>query len=112
MSRPKLKVKKGDRVVVIAGRDKGKRGEVLSVIPDENRALVQGVNVVVRHQKQSQQQEGGKISKEAPIHISNIAMPPRLPGLPPRSSKWGSAPLSRSCRLPAAATASDAAPPR
>ena len=60
MSRPKLKVKKGDRVVVIAGRDKGKRGEVLSVIPDENRALVQGVNVVVRHQKQSPQQEGGK----------------------------------------------------
>ncbi len=74
MSRPKLKVKKGDRVVVIAGRDKGKRGEVLSVIPDENRALVQGINVVVRHQKQSQQQEGGKISKEAPIHISNIAV--------------------------------------
>lgn len=74
MSRPKLKVKKGDRVVVIAGRDKGKRGEVLSVIPDENRALVQGVNVVVRHQKQSPQQEGGKISKEAPIHISNIAV--------------------------------------
>jgi large subunit ribosomal protein L24 len=59
---------------VIAGRDKGKRGEVLSVIPDENRALVQGVNVVVRHQKQSQQQEGGKISKEAPIHVSNIAV--------------------------------------
>jgi large subunit ribosomal protein L24 len=74
MSRPKLKVKKGDRVVVIAGRDKGKRGEVLSVIPDENRALVQGINVVVRHQKQSPQQEGGKISKEAPIHISNIAV--------------------------------------
>ena len=74
MSRPKLKVKKGDRVVVIAGRDKGKRGEVLQVIPDENRALVQGVNIVVRHQKQSQQQEGGKISKEAPIHISNIAV--------------------------------------
>ncbi len=74
MSRPKLKVKKGDRVVVIAGRDKTKRGEVLQVFPDENRALVQGVNVVVRHQKQSQQQEGGKISKEAPIHISNIAV--------------------------------------
>ena len=53
MSRPKLKVKKGDHVVVIAGRDKGKRGEVLQVIPDENRALVQGVNVVRRHQKQS-----------------------------------------------------------
>jgi large subunit ribosomal protein L24 len=74
MSRAKLKVKKGDRVIVIAGRDKGKRGEVLQVIPDENRALVQGVNVVVRHQKQSPQQEGGKLSKEAPIHISNIAV--------------------------------------
>jgi large subunit ribosomal protein L24 len=74
MARLKLKVKKGDHVVVIAGRDKGKHGEVLQVIPDENRALVQGVNVVVRHQKQSPQQEGGKISKEAPIHISNIAL--------------------------------------
>ena len=74
MSRAKLKVKKGDRVVVIAGRDKGKRGEVLQVIPAENRAFVQGVNIVVRHQKQSPQQEGGKLSKEAPIHISNIAL--------------------------------------
>ncbi len=84
MSRPKLKVKKGDRVVVIAGRDKGKRGEVLSVIPDENRALVQGVNVVVRQQKQSQQQEGGKISKEAPIHVSNIAVEDPASGEPSR----------------------------
>ncbi len=84
MSRPKLKVKKGDRVVVIAGRDKGKRGEVLQVNPDENRALVQGVNVVVRHQKQSQQQEGGKISKEAPIHISNIAVEDPSSGEPTR----------------------------
>lgn len=84
MSRPKLKVKKGDHVVVIAGRDKGKRGEVLQVIPDDNRALVQGVNVVVRHQKQSQQQEGGKISKEAPIHISNIAVEDPASGEPSR----------------------------
>lgn len=74
MSRPKLKVKKGDRVVVLTGRDKGKRGEVLQVIPAENRALVQGVNIVRRHQKQSPQQDGGIISKEAPIHISNIAL--------------------------------------
>jgi large subunit ribosomal protein L24 len=74
MAAPKLKVRKGDRVVVIAGRDKGKRGEVLQVIPDENRALVQGVNVVRRHQKQSPQQDGGIISKELPIHISNIAV--------------------------------------
>ena len=84
MSRPKLKVKKGDHVVVIAGRDKGKRGEVLQVIPDENRALVQGVNVVVRHQKQSPQQEGGKISKEVPIHISNIAVEDPASGEPSR----------------------------
>jgi large subunit ribosomal protein L24 len=84
MSRPKLKVKKGDRVVVIAGRDKAKRGEVLQVFPDENRALVQGVNVVVRHQKQSPQHEGGKISKEAPIHISNIAVEDPASGEPTR----------------------------
>ena len=84
MSRPKLKVKKGDRVVVIAGRDKGKRGEILAVIPDENRALVQGVNVVRRHQKQSPQQEGGIVSKEAPIHISNIAVEDPSDGSPSR----------------------------
>src|SRR5271165_1846544 len=74
MTAPKLKVKKGDRVVVIAGRDKGKRGEVLQVLPQEARALVQGVNVVRRHQKQSPQQDGGIISKELPIHISNIVV--------------------------------------
>jgi large subunit ribosomal protein L24 len=84
MSRPKLKVKKGDHVVVVAGRDKGKRGEVLQVIPDENRALVQGVNIVVRHQKQTAQQEGGKLSKEAPIHISNIALEDPSSGEPTR----------------------------
>ena len=71
MTQPKLKIKKGDRVVVLAGRDKGKRGEVLQVIPSENRALVQGINIVRRHQKQSTQQEGGIVAKEAPIHISN-----------------------------------------
>jgi large subunit ribosomal protein L24 len=84
MSRLKLKVKKGDHVVVIAGRDKGKRGEVLQVNPAENRALVQGVNIVVRHQKQSPQQEGGKLSKEAPIHISNIALEDPSSGEPTR----------------------------
>jgi len=84
MSQPKLKVKKGDRVVVITGRDKGKRGEVLQVIPSENRAVVQGVNVVRRHQKQSAQQEGGIISKEAPIHISNIAVEDPADGSPSR----------------------------
>jgi large subunit ribosomal protein L24 len=68
------RIKKGDRVVVIAGRDKGRGGEVLQVLPKENRALVRGVNMVKRHQKQSASQEGGIISKEAPIHLSNIAM--------------------------------------
>jgi large subunit ribosomal protein L24 len=84
MTQPKLKIKKGDRVVVLAGRDKGKRGEVLQVVPSENRALVQGVNVVRRHQKQSAQQEGGIVSKEAPIHLSNIALEDPADGAPTR----------------------------
>ncbi len=84
MTQPKLKVKKGDRVVVLAGRDKGKRGEVLRVVPSENRAVVQGVNLVSRHQKQTAQQEGGIISKEAPIHISNIAVEDPADGSPSR----------------------------
>ena len=69
-----LKIKKGDRVVVISGRDKGKRGEVVRVMPTETRALVRGVNIVRRHQKQSATQEGGIISKEGPIHLSNLAL--------------------------------------
>ena len=66
-------IKKGDRVVVTTGRDKGKKGEVLKMFPKEDRALVQGVNVVKRHQRQTQAQQGGIVSKESPIHISNIA---------------------------------------
>ena len=69
----KLKVKKGDHVVVITGKDKGKRGEVLKVIPSENRAIVKGVSIVRRHQRQTAAQDGGIISKEAPIQLSNIA---------------------------------------
>ncbi len=84
MTQLKLKVKKGDRVVVIAGRDRGKRGEVLRVIPAENRAVVQGINMVQRHQKQSPQQDGGILSKEAPIHISNIAVEDPADGTPSR----------------------------
>ena len=84
MTQPKLKIKKGDRIVVLAGRDKGKRGEVLQVMPSENRALVQGVNVVHRHQKQSAQQEGGIVDKEAPIHLSNIAIEDPADGAPTR----------------------------
>ncbi|MDY0885832.1 50S ribosomal protein L24 [Dongia soli] len=69
----KLKVKKGDKVVVITGRDKGKTGEILKVLREENRVLVQGVNVVKRHQRQAMGVEGGIIEKEAPIHVSNVA---------------------------------------
>jgi large subunit ribosomal protein L24 len=68
-----VKIKKGDRVVVTTGRDKGKKGEVIKVFPKEDRALVSGVNIVKRHQRQSQTQAGGIISKEAPIELSNIA---------------------------------------
>jgi large subunit ribosomal protein L24 len=68
------KIKKGDKVVILAGRDKGKTGEVVSVLPVEQRATVRGVNMVKRHQRQTPQQEGGIISKEMPIHLSNIAI--------------------------------------
>ena len=68
------KIKKGDKVVVLAGRDKGRNGEVLRVIPTEERAIVRGVNMVKRHQRQSANQEGGIISKEATIHLSNLAI--------------------------------------
>jgi large subunit ribosomal protein L24 len=67
------KIRKGDKVVVLSGRDKGRSGEVFEVRPDEGTALVRGVNMVKRHQKQTQAQEGGIISKEAPIHLSNVA---------------------------------------
>jgi large subunit ribosomal protein L24 len=80
----KLKVKKGDKVVVLAGRDKGKSGEIVKVFPDQNRAIVQGVNIVRRHQKQSASQEGGIVSKEATIHISNLAIEDPKDGSPTR----------------------------
>ncbi|TDQ83789.1 LSU ribosomal protein L24P [Dongia mobilis] len=69
----KLKVKKGDKVVVITGRDKGKTGEIIEVQPALNRVKVRGVNMVKRHQKQTMQTQGGIIEKEAAIHVSNIA---------------------------------------
>jgi large subunit ribosomal protein L24 len=68
------RIRKGDKVVVLTGRDKGRTGEVFEVRPSEGRALVRGVNLVKRHQKQSATQEGGIISKESPIHLSNIAL--------------------------------------
>jgi large subunit ribosomal protein L24 len=67
------KIRKGDRVVVLTGRDKGRSGEVFEVRPDQGTALVRGINMVRLHQKQTQNQEGGIISKEAPIHLSNVA---------------------------------------
>ena len=78
------KIKKGDKVVVLAGRDKGKSGEVMSVMPKEDRAVVQGVNMVKRHQAQSQTKQGGIISKEATIHLSNIALADPKTGKPTR----------------------------
>jgi large subunit ribosomal protein L24 len=67
------KIRKGDKVIVLAGRDKGRSGEVIEVRPDQDRALVRGINLVKRHQKQSAQHEGGIISKESPVHVSKIA---------------------------------------
>ncbi|MDA0703335.1 MAG: 50S ribosomal protein L24 [Proteobacteria bacterium] len=70
----KLRVKKGDKVAVLTGRDKGKSGEVLRVMPTERRVLVAGVNMVKRHTRPSQTEAGGIIEKEASIHVSNIAV--------------------------------------
>ena len=69
----KFKIKKGDQVVVITGRDKGKKGEVLEVLRAESRVRVQGVNMVKRHRRATQNDAGGIVSKEAPLHISNVA---------------------------------------
>jgi large subunit ribosomal protein L24 len=67
------KIKKGDRVIVTTGRDKGKKGEVLKVFPKENRAIVSGVNTMKRHTKQTQRTQGGIINKDLPIQLSNLA---------------------------------------
>ena len=78
------KIKKGDKVVVLTGRDSGKSGEVLQVMPKESLAVVRGVNVVRKHQKQTMQQEGGIISKELPVHLSNLAIADPKDGKPTR----------------------------
>ncbi len=78
------RIRKGDRVVVLAGRDKGRNGEVLKVLPADNKAIVQGVNSVRRHQRQSQTQEGGIISKELPVEMSNLAHEDPKDGKPTR----------------------------
>ncbi|HEY4263908.1 MAG TPA: 50S ribosomal protein L24 [Micropepsaceae bacterium] len=78
------KVRKGDRVVVTSGRDKGKSGEVLRVYPSDERVLVAGVNMVKRHQRQTQRVQGGIVSKEAPLHLSKIAHVDPKTGAPTR----------------------------
>jgi large subunit ribosomal protein L24 len=80
----KLKIKKGDRVIVIAGRDKGRTGNVVKVLPKDNRAVVQGINQSRRHTRQTAAQEGGIISKDMPIQISNIAHVDPKDGKPTR----------------------------
>jgi large subunit ribosomal protein L24 len=78
------KIKKGDKVIVLSGRDKGRTGEVIEVRPSDDRALVRGVNMVKRHQRQTAQQEGGIVSKESPIHLSNLALADPKDGKPTR----------------------------
>jgi large subunit ribosomal protein L24 len=78
------KIRKGDKVIVLAGRDKGRTGEVIEVRPADGRALVRGVNMVKRHQRQTASQEGGIISKELPVHLSNIAIADPKDGKPTR----------------------------
>ena len=73
MSKVKIKLKKGDNVLVITGKDKGKSGSILSIIPKNNRAIVKGVNMVKKHQKPSKQSAGGIIEKELSIQLSNLA---------------------------------------
>ena len=78
------KIRKGDKVVVITGRDRGRSGEVIEMRPTENRALVRGIHMVKRHQKQSATQEGGIVSKEASVHLSNLAIADPKDGKPTR----------------------------
>ncbi|MCF6196049.1 MAG: 50S ribosomal protein L24 [Emcibacter sp.] len=74
MATVKFKIKKGDEVIVLTGKDKGKKGEIIRMIPSKSRAVVQGINLVKRHTRQTQTEEGGIKTKEASIHISNLAL--------------------------------------
>jgi len=78
------KIRKGDRVIVLSGRDKGKRGEVIRVFPRDERALVSGVNLIKRHQRQTMNQQAGIVTKEAPIHLSKLAHVDPKSGAPTR----------------------------
>ena len=93
------KIRKGDKVVVLAGKDKGRSGEVLQVMPKEDRAVVRGINVVKRHQRQTQTAEAGIISKEASIHLSNIAIVDK-DGKPTRVGFMGNHPVFSFPRTP------------
>ena len=68
------RIRKGDEVIVLTGRDKGKKGSVLKVLTDEDRVIVQGVHIAKRHQRQSQTEQGGIVEKEASIHVSNVSL--------------------------------------
>lgn len=68
------KLKKGDKVVVLAGKDKGKQGEITAVFPKDNTAIVDGINIAIRHQRQTQSSQGGRIPKAMPIDLSNLAL--------------------------------------
>ncbi|NOZ65586.1 MAG: 50S ribosomal protein L24 [Alphaproteobacteria bacterium] len=74
MATVKFKIKKGDEVIVLTGKDKGKKGEIIRMIPSKSRAVVQGINLVKRHTRQTQTEEGGIKTKEASIHVSNLAL--------------------------------------
>ena len=78
------KLKKGDHVIELSGRDKGKEGDITTVLPSAGRALVSGVNMVIRHTRQTQTAQGGRLSKEAPINLSNIALVDPRDGGPTR----------------------------
>ncbi len=80
----KIRLKKGDKVVVLAGKDKGKHGEIVRMIPRELRAVVAGVNMIKRHTRQTQTTAGGIIEREAPIHVSNLAIEDPRDGQPSR----------------------------
>jgi len=78
------KIKKGDKVIVLAGKDKGAEGEVIRVLPQADRVVVRGVQLIAKHQRQTPQQEGGIVTREAPIHVSNVALKDPSTGKPTR----------------------------
>lgn len=84
MATKKFKVKKGDKVVVLSGKDKGKTGVVLQIVTDSDKVVVQGINVLTKHQKPTQSKAGGLVKVESPIHISNVALADPKTGKPTR----------------------------